>query len=122
MKPRVGIAALLVLVAGCLCAHAEGGHHTFWEVKGRNNTVYLLGSVHMLKPTDSTLAPEMLRAYERSKALVMELDLNSAGGDALLGSSLELAMLPEGQSLKDVLGTELYADLVRHAKSLGRRA
>ncbi len=118
-RRRVATAALLVLVAASLRVHAAGNHHTFWEIKGRNNTVYLLGSVHMLKPDDSTLAPEMLRAYERSKALVMELDLNNAGSDALLGSSLELAMLPEGQSLEEVLGAELYADLVRHAKSLG---
>jgi uncharacterized protein len=119
IRPRVGIAALLVLAAASLRVHAEASHHTFWEVKGRNNTVYLLGSVHMLKPSDGTLAPEMLHAYERSKALVMELDLNEAGSDALLGSSLELAMLPEGQSLKEVLGTDLYADLLGHAKSLG---
>ncbi len=117
--PLVRIAGLLVLAAISLGVQAEGGHHSFWEIKGRSNTVYLLGSVHMLKPIDSTLAPEMLHAYEISKALVMEIDLNDGGSDALLGSSLELAMLPEGQSLQDVLGTELYADLVRHAKSLG---
>ena len=116
---RVGIAALLLLLGASMHVHAEAGHHAFWKVKGRNNTVYLLGSVHMLKPDDSTLSPEMLQAYEHSKTLVMELDLNDADGDALLGSSLEMTMLPEGQSLEDVLGGALYADLVTHAKPLG---
>jgi hypothetical protein len=73
----------------------------------------------MLKPTDSAVPPEVLGAYERCKALVMELDLNDANAEALLGSSVELAMLPEGQSLSEVLGAELYGKLAAHAKSLG---
>jgi uncharacterized protein YbaP (TraB family) len=116
------MAALILALGSCLRVHAEANHHAFWEVKGRNNTLYLLGSVHMLKPADSALPPEMLHAYERSKALVMELDLNDAAADVLLGSGLELAMLPEGQTLAQVLGPTLYAELVTRAKPLGLEA
>ena len=116
---RLRIAALLLLLGASAHTQAEASHHAFWKVKGRNNTVYLLGSVHMLKPNDSSLPAEMLQAYEHSKALVMELDLNDADGAALLGSSLDMTMLPEGQSLEEVLGPALYADLVTHAKPLG---
>lgn len=116
---RVGIAALLVMVAASLGGRAEGDHHTFWEFKGRSNTVYLLGSVHMLKPSESSLPAEILHAYAQSRALVMELDLNDVNMDALLGTGLESAMLPEGQTLSEVLGPELYAMLVAHAKPLG---
>lgn len=113
------VAAWLLLLGTSLCAYAEGSHHVFWEVKGRNNTVYLLGSVHMLKPDDSALPPEVLRAYEQSGSLVMELDLNSVDSEELLGSGVESTMLPEGQSLSDVLGPDLYASLVEHSKALG---
>ncbi len=116
---RTGALALLWMVATAARAQAPSTHHAFWEVKGRSNTVYLLGSVHMLKPDESTLPPVMLRAYERSKALVMELDLNDLDANAMLGSSLELSMLPEGQSLSDILGSELYASLAAHAQALG---
>lgn len=115
---RLLVAASLLLGA-TFHAHADSPHHTFWEVKGRNNVVYLLGSVHMLKPSDSALPPEVLAAYERSKKLVMELDLDDANADALLGPSLELAMLPEGQSLEKILEPDLYASLVAHAGPLG---
>ena len=115
----VRIAAILLGIGVCLGAHGEAARHTFWEVKGRNNTLYLLGSVHMLKPDDSLLPAEALHAYEQSKALVMELDLNDANAEALLGSGLESAMLPEGQTLGEVLGPELYATMVAHAKPLG---
>ena len=117
---KLGFAAWLLLLLGTpMCAYADGGHHVFWEVKGRNNTLFLLGSVHMLKPDDSALPAEVLRAYEQSKSLVMELDLNNVDSEELLGSGVESAMLPEGQSLSEVLGPELYASLVEHCKALG---
>jgi uncharacterized protein YbaP (TraB family) len=102
-------------------AHAEGVHHILWEVKGRHNTLYLLGSVHMLKAVDSALPPEALRAYAASKVLVMELDLNGAdtGAAALLESATELTTLPEGQTLAAAIGTQLYAQLLARARPLG---
>lgn len=102
-------------------AHADGLHHILWEVKGRHNTMYLLGSVHMLKAADSALPPEALRDYAASKLLVMELDLNGAGAgaEALLESGEELTTLPEGQTLAAAVGPQLYAQLLARARPLG---
>src|SRR5580704_14396256 len=108
---------MLLLCAPCWGANAEQTHHTFWEVKGKHNTVYLLGSVHMLKPADSALPPETLQAYAQSKGLVMELDLNSLDPDQLLGQSTALAMLPDGETLAAVLGPQLHAQLEAVAKT-----
>jgi hypothetical protein len=44
-------------------ARADESRHIFWEVKGAHNTVYLLGSVHLLKAGESTLPEEILQAY-----------------------------------------------------------
>jgi len=113
------LAAVWLLVG--VSAGADDGRHIFWEVKGKHNTVYLIGSVHMLKAVDSALPPEALRAYAASKVLVMELDLNGAGAgdEALLGSSAELETLPEGQTLADAIGPQLYAQLLARTKPLG---
>jgi uncharacterized protein len=119
IRRAVRLGAALLLLATSASAFAQTGHHTFWEVKGRSNTVYLLGSVHMLKPDDSALPAEVLQAYEQSKSLVMELDLNSVDGEALLGSGVASTMLPEGQTLKGVLQPELYASVVEHGKTVG---
>jgi uncharacterized protein YbaP (TraB family) len=93
-------------------------HHSFWAVQGRYNTVYLLGSVHMLKPIDSALPEEALQAYQHAKALVMEVDLSQVNAESL-GTGLELAMLPAGQTLPMVLGAELYARFKTQAQHLG---
>jgi uncharacterized protein YbaP (TraB family) len=123
VKPRgpVGqlLAAAWLLLVAPVGAHADDGHHIFWEVKGKHNTVYLLGSVHMLKAADSALPAEAMHAYVASKMLVMELDLNSAGAESLLESGTDLETLPEGQTLADAVGPQLYAQLLARAQPLG---
>jgi uncharacterized protein YbaP (TraB family) len=112
-------AAGWLLFGSCHGARADQAHHILWEVKGKHNTVYLLGSVHMLKAADSALPPAAMHAYAVSKILVMELDLNGAGTDSLLDSSGELETLPEGQTLAGVAGPQLYAKLMARAQPLG---
>lgn len=100
--------------------HADEGRHIFWEVKGAHNTVYLLGSVHMLKAADGELPAEVLGAYKRSQSLVMELDLSDAGSADFLGATdFALVLLPEDKSLSRVLAPKLYASFATHAKAVG---
>ena len=123
MTPR-GLACRLLAAAWLLFgaaagARADSGHHIFWEVKGRHNSIYLLGSVHMLKAVDSALPPEALRAYAASKVLVMELDLNGDGSESLLASGADLETLPDGKTLADAVGPQLYAQLLSRFEPLG---
>jgi uncharacterized protein len=117
------LSAALTALLGCAPVHAAAPAaaplHTFWSVKGTHNTVYLLGSVHVLKPADSDLPAEALRAYEGARALVMELDLNNLDASQLAGSGLELAALPPGETLQNVVGARAYARFLEHAKPLG---
>jgi len=110
---------LIAFAAGVPGVRADTGHHTFWSVKGGHNTVYLLGSVHVLKPDDRELPPEALRAYAGAKAVVMEIDLNEATPESLLASGLGDEVLPEGQTLSAVLGPEAHAKLEARVKPLG---
>ncbi|MGB6449268.1 MAG: TraB/GumN family protein [Steroidobacteraceae bacterium] len=114
---KTAAAALLFL---CTSLPAwSGGHHTFWVVHGRHNTIYVLGSIHVLKPSESKLPPEVLRAYTRAHALVMEVPLSDLSVGKLLSLTLNLGTLPQGKTLAEVLGPTLYADFSAHAKPLG---
>ena len=113
------IAAGWLLFGASLGARADAAHHILWEVKGKHTTIYLLGSVHMLKVADSALPAAALHAYAMSKFLVMELDLNGVGAESLFESGAELETLPEGQSLADAAGPQLYAKLLVRAQPLG---
>lgn len=111
---------LLCLMFGLAYASlATAAHHTFWTVRGAHNTVYLLGSVHVMKPEDSALPAEVQLAYTQAKTLVLEVNLNDLSTAAMLGASIQYASLPEGQTLADALGPDLYRNFVSHANALG---
>jgi uncharacterized protein len=94
-------------------------HHILWEVKGRHNTVYLLGSVHLLRPDDREIPAEALQAYEQSKALVLEMDLNAIDPTEVAADGMTLGTLPEGQTLADALGADLYSKFKTQAQNVG---
>ena len=74
------IAATWLLFGASLGARADAAHHILWEVKGKHNTIYLLGSVHMLKAVDSELPGVAMHAYAMSQILVMEEALGMSAG------------------------------------------
>jgi uncharacterized protein len=117
MSLRLFVAVFLLGVS--IGTRSEDNHHTLWTVKGNHNTVYLLGSVHVLKAADSDLPPEALRAYASAKALVMEINLNEVSANKLLGSALNLQTLPAGETLAGALGPDVYNEFAAHAKPVG---
>ena len=85
------------------------GKHVLWTVQGKQNTVYLLGSIHVLRAGDAALSDVAERAYDDAEQLVMEIDLDDPGEAdpmAMLEVMQRLALLPEGQSLRGVLGSD----------------
>lgn len=111
--------ALVAAVASGRAAAEDRG--VLWTVQGRQNTVYLLGSVHVLRPGDAALPRAALDAYADAEQLVMEIDLD----DAAVGDPLAMAQqmqasaaLPAGQSLPSVLGSD-YAEVERRAGEAG---
>jgi uncharacterized protein YbaP (TraB family) len=96
------------------------GHHILWAVQGQHNTVYLLGSIHVLRPQDGALPKEAQDAYQDAEQLVMELDMDDlmANPMAMAAAAQALAVLPDGQSLRSVLGAD-YAAVQAHAQTLG---
>ena len=46
-----------------------------WELKGENATVFLAGSVHLLREEDLPLPAGFDEVYEKSDRVVFELDL-----------------------------------------------
>jgi hypothetical protein len=61
-------AASLAFAAGA--AHAEPA---IWVVKGPHSTVYLFGTVHLLKPGGEWLTPKIKNAFDKSDNLTLEI-------------------------------------------------
>jgi uncharacterized protein YbaP (TraB family) len=114
VSSRLGPALCALLL--CVTARADGALHSLWELHGKHNTVYLLGSIHVLRQSDYPLAPAVLDAYSNVKAVLMEVNLEEITSAQVQAEMLTSAILPEGKTLPDVLGRERYerADALAH--------
>jgi len=118
-RPLVVTLSLLLGTAWSLPAAADGGKHTFWEVSGRQNKLWLFGSVHLLQEADAALPEVAEQAYDNAESIVGELDLNAAIAGMFGPKALALQLLPEGQTLAASLGPDLFKRLQQEAGKLG---
>lgn len=101
---------------GCLNARAAG---PVWALRGAHNTVYLAGSIHLLRAADAALPPALTHAYADSASLVMEIDLATLDPAEALGTLMQHGALPEGRELREVAGAARYARISAAAGALG---
>ncbi len=90
-----------------------------WKATSDHGTLYLQGSVHLLKAEDYPLDPAIEEAYTKSDTLVFETDIEqmlSADSQKLL---LEKAMLPGNRTLQGELDAETYALLAKELSKTG---
>lgn len=113
-------AALLLCSAHCspaLAADAPAEHHMLWSLQGKTNKVYLLGSFHLLKATE-TLPAAIDSAYADAAALLMEIDMDDLDPTQMQQDVVDLAMLPPDQTLQQQLGPETYGQFVSKLRPL----
>jgi len=114
------ITVAFVALAGLPPAQAAE-RSILWSVRGETNTVYLLGSIHVLRPTDLGLTGAAKAAYDDAEQLVMEIDLDDpevAGAAAIALQMQRAAQLPAGESLRRVLGDD-YGWIAERAAGAG---
>ncbi len=112
---------VLVTVVGIFASgisFADPGNHplSMWQVEGKQNRVYLLGSIHLLREKDHPIPQAIYDAYRESEALYMELDMDDADpiADQMLAN--ELGLIQGDGSLRDLLGPARYAEAEAHAE------
>ncbi len=96
-------------------AHADGP--PVWSIEGRNNTVYLFGSIHVLKQGDFALAGALEDAYEDAEAVIFEVDLDDLSPAEMAAVTAARAIDPDGRTLEDLLGPA-YAKASEQAAAL----
>ena len=107
---------LALCLLGSVTAHAGS---PVWALHGDHNTVYLAGSVHLLKAADSNLPPGFDRAYKGSKAVVMELAIDKVDPMAMASWMMENGMLKDGATLRATIGDDRYSRVSKEAERLG---
>ena len=95
---------LPVLAAALLPFGIAAADPAVWAVTGRTNTVYLFGSVHLLREGGFGIAGELERAYRDAELVCFEVDIGALTPATTLSVTLARAVDPEGRGLYDLLG------------------
>ncbi|HYG36042.1 MAG TPA: TraB/GumN family protein, partial [Clostridia bacterium] len=93
--------------------------HTLWEVSGERSTVYLLGSVHLLKKEHYPLPWAFDNAFSNSQIAVFETDLDEMERPELQQRLLDKARLPPGETLRQRLSPDTYARFKKRLAAAG---
>ncbi len=111
---------LLLLVLLAHPAHAaETGHPvTMWEVAGAKNSVYLLGSIHLLRSKDYPLPTALDTAYADADVIIMEVDMDDLNPITTQTAFTTYGILHDDRTLRDLMGNELYEQAVTAADAI----
>ncbi len=93
-----------------------GSKGLFWKATNGDNTLYLLGTIHLDRDNVYPLHKSVREALQASEEVIFELDLNDQEGIALLQS---LQTYSDGTTLADHISPELYQRVQTMAATLG---
>lgn len=93
-----------------------------WKItndKLASPTVWLAGSIHLLKPGFYPLPAQFEAAYQHSKHLVQEVDPEELDPVRIQRLIAKYASLPKNQQLSELISTSTRAALAAHSRDFG---
>ena len=104
------------LILAVYDANDAGSKGLLWKATNGENTLYLLGTIHLDRDNVYPLHKSVREALQASEEVIFELDLNDQEGIALLQS---LQTYSDGTTLADHISPELYQRVQTMAATLG---
>jgi uncharacterized protein YbaP (TraB family) len=115
---RSGVA--IALLAAWVPLGLAAADPAAWRVTAASGgELTLLGSMHVLRPSDHPLPKSVDALIERADLVVMELDLDDVDAAAQQRTILTTAMLPQGTVLADVVDPDVYRLVGETTSELG---
>ena len=111
--------ALFSLSATFLLSGVSVAETSVWRVSDGNNTVYLGGTVHLLRPSDYPLPEEYEQAYQASSELYFETDISSMSDLSVQAQMLQQLTYSDGRTLKTVLSEDAFTALEDYTATIG---
>ena len=111
----------LWLLLACV-AWAQPPVPLLWKVSGDYNSVYLLGSMHVLTAAEYPLAPAVDAAFADSKSVVFEIAPQGMDPQQVAQAMLQSATRTDGRTLQQSLPPALWKSLLAYAAARGMPA
>jgi uncharacterized protein YbaP (TraB family) len=112
----------LLMASAALACHATAAlaDPAIWRMTSeRGGEITLLGSMHVLRPSDYPLPPAIDELIERADDIVMEIDLDDVDAATQQRVILGSALLPQGTALAGVVEADVYRLLQQRTAELG---
>ncbi len=111
---------LVLLAFVALASHLNAQEKSFlWKVKSDKGAIYILGSIHYLRPQNYPLKKSIQEAFENSRTLVLEIDPQRGTLERAQQAMLEKALYRDGTSLQQNISPETYQLAEQRARELG---
>ncbi len=110
-------AGLVAPVAAQPTNAASTARNSLWKVPGAHATVYLLGSIHLMKPEHYPLPAVIESAFTNARIAAFETDIEALENPLAALKLLAQSRLPKGETLRDWLSPEVYASFTNHVKA-----
>lgn len=123
-RKTVPVLAAILLSLLCVNSFAQQStvperKHPLWKISSKTNTVYLLGSVHLMKQDAYPLDKSIEKAYENSPRLFFEIDLGKIDEKEMQQFTVTKGTYTDGRTLKDVLSKQTYEFAKKRLSDLG---
>lgn len=90
-----------------------------WKVTCGGQTLYLGGTIHVLRESDFPLPPEFDAAFAASRRVIFETDLGRMRSGEMQLTIAEQGLFSDGRTLDGVLAPAVWQAALRHATRLG---
>ncbi|MCK4912388.1 MAG: TraB/GumN family protein [Candidatus Omnitrophica bacterium] len=95
------------------------GNVFLWKAKSEKNIVYILGSIHLARPSLYPLDKRIEDAFSNSNTLVVEVNLEDFDQALLQQMFIERGMYSDGSTIRDHLSEETFKLVVDKMGNLG---
>src|SRR5918999_499305 len=123
MTPHRKLRLLTLLGLGlsvALAGHLSAQEKSFlWKVDSDQNSLYILGSIHLLNKEAYPLKQSIENAFEQTNKVILEIDLRSATSDRIQQLMLQKGASTDGTLLHQKVSKETYESVLMRAKELG---
>ncbi len=118
------VIALCWMFAGSCSGESQQGRSLgekscFWRVTSKTSTVYILGSVHLMKAGSRRLSPIIEKSFKRARKLVLEVSPDAMNRPKVVQALRKKGMFHDGKTLKQTLSKETYDLAKKRTAELG---
>jgi len=113
---RINFIFVLILLS---TAYSGWSQSSVWKVTGNGQTLYIGGTIHILREQDFPLPPEYDHAYHQSDVLVFEADAKAAQSPEVMTKIMQSAIYGGDTTLQTVLSKAVYDSLKTAFDSAG---